>query len=189
MTKQERANTILEKLEELFPNRTAKIALNYSNEWELLVAVALSAQCTDIMVNKVTDKLFKKYNSISDYAGATQEEMERDIYSTGFYKNKAKNLRNAAMGVIEKYSGTVPQTMSELLTIPGVARKTANVVLSNAFGKNVGIAVDTHVRRFALKFELTKHTDPKKIEQDLMKLYPKEEWNTITYKFIPQTHL
>lgn len=184
MNKQERAQHILERLEQLFPAKSAQIALQYSNEWELLVAVMLSAQCTDNMVNKVTLKLFRKYSTIQDIASTEQKELEQIIHSTGFYKNKAKHIIATAKQIIKNHNGNVPQTMEELTTLPGVARKTANVVLSNAFGIHEGIAVDTHVKRFAQKFELTTYKDPNKIEQDLMKLYPKKEWNTITYKFI-----
>ncbi len=167
---------------ELYPNPT--IALNYSNDWELLVAVQLSAQCTDARVNQVTKKLFKQYRTIRAYANATQEEMERAIFSTGFYRNKAKNIRAAAKMVLTVYGGVVPHTMSELLMLPGVARKTANVILSNAFGVHEGIAVDTHVRRFAIRFDLTDHTDPKRIEKDLMDIMPQGEWWYFNHRLV-----
>ncbi len=161
-----------------------KIALNYSNNWELLVAVQLSAQCTDARVNLVTGKLFKKYKTIRAYAQASQEEMEQAVFQCGFYRNKARNIRNAARMTLEIYGGVVPKTMEELLKIPGVARKTANVILSNAFGVHEGIAVDTHVRRFAIRFDLTDYTDPKRIEQDLMAIMPKSEWWGFNHRLV-----
>lgn len=177
-----RATEILGVLDRLYPK--ARIALNYSNAWEMVVAVSLSAQCTDIMVNKVTEKLFKKYPTIESYAKASLKKMEKDVYQTGFYKNKAKNLVNAAKLVIEEYNGKVPGSMEELITLPGVARKTANVVLANQFGVVSGIAVDTHVRRFAIRFILTDFADPVRIEKDLQEIIPRKEWNKITYKLI-----
>ena len=182
METQDKANKILAELKKLYPQ--PKVALNYSNPWELLVAVILSAQCADTMVNIVTEKLFKKYPTLADYVNAVQEEFEQDIKSTGFYKNKAKNVLATAKIVKEKFGGEVPQTMEELLTLPGVARKTANVVLGVAFGKNEGIAVDTHVRRLSQLYGLTEHDDPEKIEQDLLKLIPREEWRDFTLRFI-----
>lgn len=173
---------LLAKLKELFPS--VGMALNYSNNFELLTAVILSAQCTDKMVNKVTGKLFKKYKTLDDYVNADVVQFEQDIRSTGFYKNKTKNVLGAAKEVMEKFGGKIPRTMEEILTIPGVARKTANVVLGNAYGIVSGIAVDTHVRRFAIRFDLSDYTDPVRIEQDLMKLLPKEEWFNFTYYMI-----
>ncbi|MCI0619695.1 endonuclease III [Candidatus Wolfebacteria bacterium] len=175
----EKMNDILKGL---FPD--AKIALNFSSNWELLVAVVLSAQCTDKMVNKVTEKLFEKYKTLEDYVRAGPDEFEQDIRSTGFYRNKAKNILAAAKKIKEEFGGKVPDAMEELLTIPGVARKSASVILGNAFGKSEGIAVDTHVRRFAIRFDLSDYTDPVRIERDLMTLLPKREWNTITYRLI-----
>jgi len=169
-------------LKKLFPN--AKIVLKYKNNWELLVSVILSAQCTDIMVNKVTQKLFKKYKKFDDYLGADIKEFEQDIRSTGFYHNKTKNILGAARVVKEKFKGKIPKTMEEILEIPGVARKTANVVLGNAYGIVEGIAVDTHVRRLSIKLGLTDHHDPVKIEQDLMEILPKKEWFDFTYRLI-----
>lgn len=177
-----KALLINKKLKELFPN--AKIVLNYSNDWELLVSVILSAQCTDKMVNKVTEKLFKKYRKLDDYVKATQEEFEQDIKSTGFYHNKAKNILASAKIVKEKFGGKIPNTMEEILTLPGVARKTANIVLGNAYGIVEGIAVDTHVRRLSQKFGLTDEEDPVKIEKDLMSILPKSEWFNFTYRMI-----
>lgn len=175
----EKMNAILRAL---YPN--PKIALNYSNNWELLVAVQLSAQCTDVRVNIVTEKLFKTYPTIDAYAHASERDMERAVFQCGFYRNKARNIRNAAHMVLTEYGGVVPNTMEELLRIPGVARKTANVVLSNAFGIHEGIAVDTHVRRFAIRFDLTDFRDPKRIEQDLMKIMPQSEWWGFNHRLV-----
>ena len=173
---------MLATLKKLFPR--ARMALNYGNNWELLVAVMLSAQCTDKKVNEVTARLFKKYPTLDSYAKARPLQFEKDIYSTGFYRNKAKNIIAAARMIKEKFGGHVPYMMTELLELPGVARKTANVVLGNAYGVVEGIAVDTHVRRFARKFDLTDSADPKKIEQDLIRLFPKKEWFLLTYRLI-----
>jgi len=180
--RRKRAAKMARKLKQLFPK--AKIALRYGNNWELLVAVILSAQCTDKKVNEVTAKLFKKYRALDDYVRADRKEFERDIKPTGFYRNKAKNILAAAKIVKEKFGGKIPRTMKEILTLPGVARKTANVVLGNAYGVVEGIAVDTHVRRFARKFDLTDHDDPAKIEQDLMQILPRSEWFNFTYRMI-----
>lgn len=180
--RKERAQKIYRTLKKLYPN--AHIALNYHTTWELLVAVILSTQCTDKMVNKVTRDLFKKYTTLDDYVSANQKEFEQDIKSTGFYRNKTKNILAAAKKIKEEFGGEVPNTMEELLTIPGVARKTANVVLSNAYGVNEGIAVDTHVKRFAQRFDLSDYSDPVRIEKDLMELLPKKQWNEITYLLI-----
>jgi len=161
-----------------------EIALNYSNNWELLVAVQLSAQCTDARVNLVTQELFKKYSTIEAYANATQVEMEGAVFQCGFYRNKAKNIRMAAQMILDVYGGIVPQTMEELLRIPGVARKTANVVLSNAFGIHEGIAVDTHVRRFAIRFDLSDFEDPVRIEKDLQEIMPQKEWWGFNHRLV-----
>ncbi len=177
-----RATQISRTLKKLFPD--AAIALRHKNPWELLVAVILSAQCTDKKVNEVTQTLFKKYKTLTDYVHADPKEFAQDIRQTGFFNAKTKNILATAHMVKERFGGKVPKTMDELLTLRGVARKTANVVLANAYGVIDGIAVDTHVIRFSNKFGLTKHRDPKKIEQDLMKLFPRKEWNTITYGFI-----
>jgi endonuclease III len=177
-----KAAKIVAALKKLFP--AAKIALRFSNNWELLVAVELSAQCTDKKVNEVTEKLFKKYRALDDYARVRSREFERDIHSTGFYRNKTKNILAAAKMVKEKFGGKIPKTMEEILTIPGVARKTANVVLGNAYGIVEGIAVDTHVRRLSKLLGLTTHTDPVKIERDLMAILPKKEWFGFTYRMI-----
>lgn len=182
-----RTRKIVRKLKELFPK--AKIVLKYSNNWELLVAVVLSAQCTDVMVNRVTEKLFKKYRTLQDYVKAsasrrTITEFERDIHSCGFFRAKTKNILAAAKIIKEKFGGKVPRTMEEMLILPGVARKTANVVLGNAYGIVEGIAVDTHVMRLSQKLGLTLHKDPVNIEQDLMKLVPKKDWFFLTYGLI-----
>lgn len=180
--REERVKKIIKELKSLFPN--PKMALNYGNNFELLVSVILSAQCTDKRVNEVTKDLFKKYIKLDDYVDADLKEFERDIKSTGFYKNKAKNILATAKIIKENYNGKVPNSMEEILTLPGVARKTANVVLGNAYGIVEGIAVDTHVRRFARKFDLTDNTDPKKIEQDLMEIIPRKDWFKFTYYMI-----
>ena len=180
--RKKRAVRIVAVLKKLFPN--AHIALKYHSHWELLVAVELSAQCTDKKVNEVTARLFKKYTTLADYVSAKQSDFEKDIHETGFYRNKAKNILAAAKMVHEKYSDVVPRTMKEMLTIPGVARKTANVVLGNAYGIIDGIAVDTHVKRFAQKFDLSDSSDPKVIERDLMALIPLKEWFDLTYRLI-----
>jgi len=173
---------MMRELKKLFPN--ASIALKYKNNWELLVAVILSAQCTDKRVNIVTKELFKKYKTLDDYVTANPKEFEQDIKTTGFFRNKAKNILAAAKVVKEQFGGKLPKTMHEMLTIPGVARKTANVVLGNAYGIVEGVAVDTHVRRFAIRFDLSDYKDPVRIEQSLMELLPKKDWFQSTYLLI-----
>ena len=158
------------------------IALNFSNVFELMVATILSAQCTDKRVNIVTSMLFKKYKTIKYYAKADLKEFENDIKSTGFYRNKAKNIIETANIVLNKFNGVVPKTMEELITLKGVARKTANIVLGSGYGINVGIAVDTHVIRLTNLIGLSKNSDPKKIEQDLMKIIPKKNWKNISFE-------
>ncbi len=185
--RKDRVQKLLKALKKLFPH--AGMMLNYSNNWELLVAVELSAQCTDKKVNEVTALLFKKYKTLNDYVRAsaskqTVHEFEKDIFATGFYKNKTKNILAAARMVQEQFGGIIPRRMDDMLTIPGVARKTANVVLGNAYGVVEGIAVDTHVRRLALKFDLTDSRDPVHIERDLMRIIPKKDWFKTTYLFI-----
>ena len=162
----------------------AKIALRYGNNIQLLVAVILSAQCTDKKVNEVTQTLFKKYKNVSDFAFADQKIFEQEIKPCGFYKVKAKNIIASAQKIQKDFEGKLPKTMKEILTLPGVARKTANVVLGNAYGVVEGIAVDTHVNRFAGYCGLSCHNDPNKIEQDLMKLFPKRDWFNLTYMII-----
>lgn len=173
---------VFEILRNEYPD--AKIALSYSNPLELLVATILSAQCTDERVNKVTASLFKKYPTIESYACASLPELEEAIRPTGFFRNKAKNIKACGEIILEKFSGRIPPTMSELLILPGVARKTANIVLSNAFGVVEGIAVDTHVRRVAYRLGFTGEKDPDKIEQELMRLIPKEYWFKVSYVLI-----
>ena len=169
-------------LKKLFPD--AKIILQHSNHWELLVAVQLSAQCTDKKVNEVTEKLFKKYRTLDDYVEARPRQFERDIYQTGFYRNKTKNILAAAKMVKEQFGGKIPRTMDEILQIPGVARKTANVVLGNAYGVVEGIAVDTHVKRLSHILGLSEQKTPEKIERDLMHVIPKKDWFAATYLLI-----
>src|SRR5208283_1077130 len=174
----QREAKIIELLEKQFPN--AKTALNYSNPLEILVATMLSAQTTDERVNIVTQKLFKKYHTPEDYANVDIKELEQDIRSTGFYHNKARNLKKCCQLLIEKYSSQVPKTMEEMLELPGVARKTANIVLYNAYGVIAGIAVDTHVRRVSQRLGISEYDDPAKIEQDLMQITPKDKWMKLT---------
>lgn len=162
-------------------NPQAKIALNYNNPIQLLVAVMLSAQCTDKKVNEVTKTLFKKYKTVKDFANANLKVFEKEIKPTGFYKAKARNIIAAAKMIQEKFEGKLPKTIEEMTKLPGVGRKTANIVLGNAYGIVQGIAVDTHVRRLARHFGWTKEKDPDKIEQDLMKLWPKKYWLKGTY--------
>ncbi|KKS98364.1 MAG: endonuclease III protein, endonuclease III [Candidatus Gottesmanbacteria bacterium GW2011_GWA2_43_14] len=165
-----------------YPN--AKIVLNYSDNWELLVAVILSAQCTDKIVNKITEKLFRKYSSLNDYVNADPAEFAQDIKSAGFYNAKSKNILAAANLIKTNYQGRVPDSMEQLLKIPGVARKTANIILGNAFNISEGITVDTHVRRLSQRLGLTKNEDPVKIEQDLMDQFDQKDWFKLTYLLI-----
>ena len=158
----------------------AKIALDYKNPLELLVATILSAQCTDRRVNIVTKALFKKYRKAEDYANTDLEELEEDIRPTGFYRNKARNIKKCCQILVEKFNSQVPKSMEEMVELPGVARKTANIVLSNAYGIIEGIAVDTHVRRLARRLRLSKYENPNKIENDLMEIVPKTHWKRIT---------
>jgi endonuclease-3 len=174
---------ILPILKREYPD--ARCSLDHKTPLQLIVATILSAQCTDERVNIVTKDLFKKYRSAQDYAKVAPEELEKDIQSTGFYRNKAKSLRNMAAALIEKHGGKVPETMDELVDLAGVGRKTANVVLGNAFGKNVGVVVDTHVTRLSNRLGLTKHAvDAVKIEQDLMKVVPQEDWTLFSHLLI-----
>lgn len=177
-----RAALILRVLKRLFPD--AGMALRYTTPWELLFAVMLSAQCTDKKVNEVTGRLFKKYPTLSSYVMANQAEFEKDIYETGFFRQKAKNILATARILQEQYQAELPRHMDEMIALPGVGRKTANVVLGNAYGIVEGIAVDTHVRRLTRKYGLTRHADVKKIERDLMDLFAQKEWFRLTYLFI-----
>ena len=172
-----KAGEIVSKLKKLFPD--PKTPLNDSNPWELYVAVALSAQQTDVGVNKVTEELFKKYKTLDDYKKASLEEFEKDLKTINFYKGKAKAIKKAADIVSEKYKGQMPQTMEELITLPFIGRKTANVILQEAFGKSEGIVVDTHVKRLTNLFGLTQNTDPVKIERDLMEIVDKKDWREL----------
>lgn len=178
----ERVNDILKRLDQRYPGVTC--ALQHKNPWELLVATILSAQCTDVRVNMVTPVLFKKYPSPSDFAALKPEQLEPDIRSTGFFRNKSKSLVGAAKGVMETFHGQVPETMEDLLTLPGVARKTANVVLGTWFKKAIGVVVDTHVQRISRRLELTRSEDPKDIERDLMKVLPQGKWIEFSHQII-----
>src|SRR6202451_3661666 len=178
----ERISALLERLARAYPG--AECALHHRNAWELLVATILSAQCTDARVNLVTPALFKKFPTPADLAHAPLVEIEELIRSTGFYHNKAKSLNGAARKLTDEYSGIVPQTMEDLLTLPGVARKTANVVLGVAFGKAVGIVVDTHVLRLSRRLELTQATAPIQGEKDLMKIIPQDRWIAFSHEMI-----
>ncbi len=181
-TRQERAREIIRRLEKEYPGRGT--ALDYSNPLELLVATILSAQSTDRQINKITPALFKKYPTARDYAAADPEELEGEIRSSGFYRNKAKNIRAAAKKIVEEFGGGVPRTMEELLTLPGVARKTANIVLNDGFGVVAGIAVDTHVKRLAGRLGWSEETNPDRIERDLMALIPEKDWGRVNYLLI-----
>ena len=176
-----RAAKVAAALKKLYPE--AKISLDFQNPLQLLVATILSAQCTDERVNQVTVSLFKKYRSAADYANAPEEELEQDVRSTGFYKNKAKSIRNCAAAIVANHGGAVPATMEELTLLAGVGRKTANVILGQAFGKP-GVVVDTHVIRVSGRLGLTAHGDPEKIEQDLMAALPEREWTEFSTRMI-----
>jgi endonuclease-3 len=182
MTKQERAERLSLDLPRIYPD--AHCELDFKNPLELLVATILSAQCTDVRVNMVTKVLFKRCKSAADYADIPQEELEEIVRSTGFYRNKAKSLRGMGAALVERHAGKVPSTMEELSSIPGAGRKTANVVLGNAFGLNEGVVVDTHVGRLSLRLGLTTNSDPVKVEQDLMKLIPREQWTLFSHWLI-----
>jgi endonuclease-3 len=182
MSTKERARSIVDRLRETYPD--AHCELEFQTPFQLLVATILSAQCTDKRVNIVTRSLFRKYPTPGDFAAVSQSELENEIRTTGFYRNKAKNLRAMAKDVLDLYGGEVPRSMEALLRLAGVGRKTANVVLGNAFGVNEGIVVDTHVARLAQRFKLTPERDPEKIEKDLMRLIPKEEWTNFSHWLI-----
>jgi endonuclease-3 len=182
VNKRERAAELLKRLPVIYPD--AHCELVYSSPLELLVATILSAQCTDKRVNMVTPALFRRCPSASDYATISQDEMEELIHSTGFYRNKSKNIRAMGAALLERHSGEVPSTLESLAALPGVGRKTANVVLGNAFSKNEGIVVDTHVSRLSQRLGLTKFTDPIRIEQDLIKLFPRPFWTDFSHCLI-----
>ena len=176
------APEVVARLKAEFPD--ARTELDWKNPLELLVATMLSAQTTDVQVNRVTQSLFAKYRTAEDYAHADPTELEEDIRPTGFYRNKARSLRNMADVLVDEHGGEVPRTMQELVALPGVGRKTANVVLGNAFGVDEGIVVDTHVRRVSGRLGLTENKDPVKIEQDLMKVVPEEDWTVFSHLLI-----
>jgi len=182
MNLKEKTSEIIKRLKREYPE--PKTALNFRSPFELLVATILSAQTTDVLVNKVTENLFRKYRTVRDYAGASLEALQRDISSVNFYKTKAKNIQACANMIVEKFNSTVPKTMEELTSLPGVARKTANIILSNAYGIHEGIAVDTHVKRLSFRLGLTKNEDPVKVEQDLIAITPKEEWSNLSHLLI-----
>jgi endonuclease-3 len=181
-TSPERVSEILKRLDQLYPDVTC--ALTHKDAWELLVATILSAQSTDVRVNMVTPELFKKYPTVQDFAKLEPQQLEADIRSTGFFRNKSKSVVGAARRVVKEFGGKVPDNMDDLLTLPGVARKTANVVLGTWFGKAEGLVVDTHVHRISRRLELTKNDDPKKIEQELMHIIPPEKWILFSHQVI-----
>ena len=181
-TKIARTKEIVAALERTYPD--AHCELVHQNPLELLIATILSAQCTDKRVNIVTEKLFKKYRSAEDFANAKIPELEDDIRTTGFFRNKARNIKAACSDIVQKHGGKVPQTMEELIELGGVGRKTANVVLGNAFGINVGVVVDTHVARLSHRFGMTRHRTPEKIETDLMELVPQQQWALFSHLLI-----
>src|SRR5436309_9505318 len=180
--KQERANDIVVRLKQMYPK--AKCSLDFTNAFELLIATMLSAQSTDARVNIVTKSLFRQYPNAEAFANAKQPEMERAVRQTGFFRNKAKAVIGASKAIVEKHGGEVPRTMEELTALPGVGRKTANVVLGNAFHSPAGIVVDTHVTRVSGRLGLTQHSDAVKIEQDLLKLVPQKEWTVFSHRMI-----
>ncbi|MGD0769246.1 MAG: endonuclease III [Tepidisphaeraceae bacterium] len=182
LDRRRRVAEILPILKRTYPN--AKCTLDHRTPLQLLVATILSAQCTDERVNVVTKGLFRKYKSPADFANSPEGELEKDIQSTGFFRNKAKSIRAMAASLVENYGGRVPQTMEELTSLAGVGRKTANVVLGNAFGQNVGVVVDTHVTRLSQRLDLTSHSKPEEIERDLMELVPREEWTLWSHLLI-----
>jgi endonuclease-3 len=180
--RKQRLDKILQALDQRYPNVTC--ALKHQEAWQLLVATILSAQCTDERVNKVTPGLFRKYPEIQDFAAVKPEVLAEDIRSTGFFNNKAKSITGAARKILSDHGGKVPRTMEELLSVPGAARKTANVVLGTAYGIASGVVVDTHVARIANRLDLTKHADPVKIEQDLIKALPEDRWIHFAHQVI-----
>src|SRR6202158_556849 len=181
-TDPKRVAAILAKLDEAYGNATCE--LKHENAFQLLISTILSAQCTDVRVNQVAETLYKKYPDPKAFAYATPGELEQDIRPTGSFRNKAKSVMGASKAIIEKFGGQVPHSMEEILTLPGVARKTANVVLGTAYGVAVGVVVDTHVIRLSRRLDLTKHDDPKKIEQDLMKILPQSKWIQFSHQLI-----
>jgi endonuclease-3 len=180
--RRERLKQLLDALDQRYPNVTC--ALHHNDAWQLLVATILSAQCTDERVNKVTPALFRKYPSIQDFAAVSQAELAADIHSTGFFNNKAKSIIGAAQKILNEFSGEIPREIEKLLTVPGAARKTANVVLGTAFGIASGVVVDTHVSRISQRLDLTKETTPEKIERDLVRILPQERWIQFAHQII-----
>jgi endonuclease-3 len=181
-TDPKRVAAILAKLDEAYPNATCE--LNHHNAFELLIATILSAQCTDVRVNQVTETLFKKYPAPEAFVYATPSDLEKEIRPTGFFRNKTKSVMGASKAIVEQFGGQVPRTMEQMLTLPGVARKTANVVLGTAYGIPSGIVVDTHVQRLSNRLDLTRNEDPKKIEQDLMAIIPQNKWIQFSHQII-----
>ena len=181
-TDPQRVAAILAKLDEAYPDAVCE--LKHDNAFQLLISTILSAQCTDVRVNQVTETLYKKYPNPKAFAYATPSELELEIRPTGFFRNKTKSVMGASKAIVEKFGGEVPRTMDEILTLPGVARKTANVVLGTAYGIPSGIVVDTHVQRIANRLDLTRNEDPKKIEQDLMQVIPQEKWIKFSHQII-----
>jgi len=181
-TEPRRVAAILAKLDEAYPNATCE--LNHENAFQLVIATILSAQCTDVRVNQVTETLFKKYPDAKAFAYATPSELEQEIRPTGFFRNKTKSVMGASKAILERFGGDVPRTMDEILTLPGVARKTGNVVLGTAYGIASGVVVDTHVLRLSNRLDLSRNEDPKKVEQDLMKIIPQEKWIQFSHQLI-----
>lgn len=181
-TNPKRVAAILQKLDEAYPDATCE--LKHANPFQLLISTILSAQCTDVRVNQVTETLYKKYPNPQAFAYANPAELEQEIRPTGFFRNKTKSLMGASKAVVEKFGGEVPRSMQEILTLPGVARKTGNVVLGTAYGIAAGVVVDTHVQRLSNRLELTKNQDPRKVEQDLMNVIPKDRWIKFSHQLI-----
>jgi endonuclease-3 len=181
-TAPKRVAAILAKLDEAYPNATCE--LKHESPFQLLVSTILSAQCTDVRVNQVTESLFKKYTSPEAFAYATPSELEKESRPTGFFRNKTKSIMGASRAIVEQFGGQVPRTMDEILTLPGVARKTGNVVLGTAYGLASGVVVDTHVLRLSRRLDLTRHEEPKKVEEDLLKIIPKEKWISFSHQLI-----
>jgi endonuclease-3 len=181
-TNPRRVAAILARLDEAYPNATCE--LKHESAFQLVISTILSAQCTDVRVNQVTEKLFKQYPNPSALAYATPSELEQEIRPTGFFRNKTKSIMGASKAIVENFGGQVPQTMEEMLTLPGVARKTANVVLGTAYGIPSGVVVDTHVLRLSRRLELSKHAEPKKVEQDLIKIIPQNKWIQFSHQLI-----
>jgi endonuclease III len=181
-TDTKRVAAILQKLDEAYPDATCE--LKHANAFQLLISTILSAQCTDVRVNEVTETLYKKYPNAEAFAHANPSELEQDIRPTGFFRNKTKSIMGASKGILENFGGEVPRTMDQILTLPGVARKTGNVVLGTAFGIPSGVVVDTHVLRLSERLDLTQHDDPKNVEQDLMKIIPQDRWIKFSHQLI-----